>query len=421
MIKITIIAIVITLITIIVKNGYLVNFKSKSVFGVIKEKSNSDFIFLVIFFIFLFVPMSHISQEETSKQENRFLAKWHPLITQEGKFNYNFGNDFNEWFNDRFYLRQYFINCKNSLTFLIANKCEKGYLDSDTQTMYPIWSFGHYDMKTVKKNFEALFDFNKYCKAHNIKLYVLIVPNKADIHTTKCNFIKDDYRHKDFLDYVHGLQRKNDLKIIYPYERMKEAAEKGSVLYFKTEHHWTDDGAFIGYQELMKVISKDFPDVKTLTINDYDIFYDKKVRGDFLRDFNYGQDCMRMGIMDSVCKIYHKYDYRYYRNKDFDNLDETIIFEKYHYGKIYNYDKAVNHRIILLGTSQNESLTEFIPFCFRHVKRIRNNDVVGIQEKDEFKIISRYEKEMLDYKPEIIIFCITYENIDKLYNLFETE
>lgn len=334
MIKITIIAIVITLITIIVKNEYLVNFRPKSVFGVIKEKSNSDFIFLVIFFIFLFVPMSHISQKETSKQENRFLAKWHPLITQEGKFNYNFGNDFNEWFNDRFYLRQYFINCKNSLTFLIANKCEKGYLDSDTQTMYPIWSFGHYDMKTVKKNFEALFEFNKYCKAHNIKLYVLIVPNKADIHTTKCNFIKDDYKH---------------------------------------------------------------------------------------RDFNYGQDCMRMGIMDSVCKIYHKYDYRYYRNKDFDNLDETIIFEKYHYGKIYNYDKAANHRIILLGTSQNESLTEFIPFCFRHVKRIRNNDVVGIQEKDEFKIISRYEKEMLDYKPEIIIFCITYENIDKLYNLFETE
>lgn len=389
-------------------------------FSIIEKKSRIDYIFLAIFFVFLFVPMSYINEGEIAKKENRFLAKWQPLINKEGKFNYKFGKDFNNWFNDRFCLRQNFVNCRNSLTFLIANKCEKGFFDKDTQTIYPVWSFGHYDITTVKTNFKALFHFNEYCKAHNIKLYVLIAPNKADVHTTKCNFVKDNNKHIDFLDYIHSLQEKDDLKIIYPFERMKKIADIGFLLYFKTEHHWTDDGAFIAYQELMKVINKDFPDVKTLTINDYDIFYNKKVRGDFLRDFNYGQDCGKMGIYDNICRIYHKEDYRYYRHKDFNNLNETIIFKKYHFGKMYSYDKAADYRVILLGTSQSENLTEFIPFSFKNVKRIRNNSV-GVKEDEEFKIIKRYEKEILDYKPDIIIFCITLNNIERLRKLFEME
>ena len=37
----------------------------------------------------------------------------------------------------------------------------------------------------------------------------------------------------------------------------------------------------------------------------------------------------------------------------------------------------------------------------------------------EFKIMKYYKQEILDYKPDIIIFCITYRNISHLKNLFE--
>ncbi len=40
-------------------------------------------------------------------------------------------------------------------------------------------------------------------------------------------------------------------------------------LYFKTDSHWTDYGAFIAYQELFNHISKTFPDAKPLSLEDF--------------------------------------------------------------------------------------------------------------------------------------------------------
>ena len=169
----------------------------------------------------------------------------------------------------------------------------------------------------------------------------------------------------------------------------------------------------------MKIINKDYPDINILDSNDFNIFYNKKVRGDFWRDFNYGQNCSRMGLLNILCKMYHKYDYRYYKYKDFDNLYTTVIDTKYHLEKLYCYDKGANYRVIQLGTSQNENLTEFTPFTFKHVKRIRNNNVQGIKAEEEFKIKKYYKDEILEYKPDIIIFCITYDNILKLHKFYE--
>ena len=169
----------------------------------------------------------------------------------------------------------------------------------------------------------------------------------------------------------------------------------------------------------MKVISNDYPNIKILNANDFDYFYDKNVRGDFFRNFNHGQDCERMGISKSVCKKYHQYDYTYYKYKDFDNLKTTVINTEHHLEKLYDYDKGANYKVVQLGTSQNENLTEFIPFTFKHVKRLRNNNVQGIKTEDEFKIIKYYKDEILEYKPNMIIFCITYDNISELHKLFE--
>lgn len=413
--KIFVIIIVLTYLLAYKLTNYIADFKT------IENKSRIEIIFLSIFFIFLFIPMSHISQEEISKQENRYLAKWQPIVNENGELNFDFGKNFNDWFNDRFCLRKNFINFNNSIKILFTSKCEKGFLDKNTYTTYPNWSFGHHDIELIKDNFKALYQFNDYCKKNNIKLYTLIVPQKADVHPTKYNFIQDDYKHDAFLNYVKELQQENKIKIIYPYEKIREEAQAGKIMYFKTEHHWTDEGAFVGYQELMKSINKDYPDIKVLTKNDFNIFSDKKIRGDFGRYFGYGQDCWRMGISEIICKKYHNFDYNYFKHKDFENLDENIINIEYHYGKLYQYNKGANHRIIQLGTSQNENLTEFIPFTFKAVKRLRNNNVKGIKFEDEFKIIKYYQEEILEYNPEIIIFCITYGNIKELHNLFTME
>lgn len=91
-------------------------------FSSIKHKSRIDIIFLTIFFIMLLIPFSHINKEDKSLSENRMLAKWKPLINQEGKLNYNFGKDFESWFNDRFNTREFLVSVKSIIPHKTTNK-----------------------------------------------------------------------------------------------------------------------------------------------------------------------------------------------------------------------------------------------------------------------------------------------------------
>lgn len=394
---------------------YLADFKTE------KKKSRIKIIFLTIFFVLLFIPMSHMDNEEMSIQENRLLAKWKPLMMDDYEINFEFGKNFNEWFNDHFAFRQSLVNIHSNLVLLLSDRLETGSFDKRTKTLYAKGSFGHNDVDVIKDNFKALYKFNDYCNQHGIKLYVLIVPNKADIHTTKMNYVKDDYKHKDFLKYIEEVNKENRIKVVYPYKAMIQAVNQGKQLYFKTEHHWTDDGAYIGYKLLMNEIVKDYPDIYTLTDDDFEYFTNKKVRGDFVREFFNGQDCHRIGISKLLCQEYHQYDYTYYKHKQFDALKTVTINTKHRLEKNYYYSGGADYRVIQLGTSMNENLTEFIPFTFKNVKRIRNNGVQERKESEEFKIIKYYEDEILSYQPDMIIFCITYSNIPQLHDLFNLE
>ena len=395
-------------------SDYIADFKT------VEGKSRVDILFLTIFFAFLFVPMSHIDQKEMSKQENRFLAKWQPLIKENNEINFDFGKNFNDWFNDRFCLRQELVNIYTFISMTLDNKCNEGVFDKKQQMLYTKYVFGHFGVDLAKKNFESLYKFNEFFKTHNIKLYVLIVPGKADVYPTQYNYLKDDKLHTDFLNYISEIQKENKLKVIYPFEELKNGTNN-EMMYFKTEHHWTDDGAFIGYKAIIKEINKDYPNIKPLTGDDFEYFYDKRVRGEFNRKLDNGQDCWRMGLSDFLCNKYHTYDYRYYKHKAFDNLETQVINTDHHYGKIFHYDKGAKLRVIQLGTSQNENLTEFIPFTFRDVKRLRINTVKNMPFEEEYKLIKYYKDEMLEYKPDIVIFCITYDNIKRLHKLVDME
>ena len=76
-----------------------------AIFKSIKNKPRIEILFLAIIIIMLFLPMCHIDKKDKSRSENRTLAKYKPFI-QDNKINYNYGRDFDNWFNDRFFLRK---------------------------------------------------------------------------------------------------------------------------------------------------------------------------------------------------------------------------------------------------------------------------------------------------------------------------
>ena len=87
---------------------YLAQFKFK------EKTSRIDIVFVTVFFVLLFIPMMKISDAEKSDQENRMLAKYVPFI-KDGQINLKYSTNFESWYNDRFFGREFLINIYNFL------------------------------------------------------------------------------------------------------------------------------------------------------------------------------------------------------------------------------------------------------------------------------------------------------------------
>ena len=398
-----------------------------------KSNLKIDLCFLIVFFIILFIPVSKINHDKKAQYENRYLSEFKPLF-YENKFNYDFGKNFDDWFGDRFNFRNELINLAKRIEFYSANKAQKSnflalptktkavkpkqeenkeyYIDNENKIIYINREFWSYSDVFLNKAFEEISKFEKFLSENKIKFYLLLVPSKIYIYPTKIR----KYR-KDFLDEFNYYKEKTGLNIIYPLEELRKES-KNNYVFFKTDHHWTDDGAYIGYQELMKAIKKDYPKVKITTRKDYDYFYSKKVRGDFKREFTNGDSCQYLNISDNICDEFLNVKYRYYKHKNFNALKTKTTDKPKKREKEYYYPYGLNKKVILYGTSMSENLGEFLPFSFKNVRRIRNNIVQQVPPNDEFKIMKYHKEEILNYKPDIFIMCLVIPNLMEIKKIF---
>ena len=108
-------------------------------FNTIKGKSRVEVIFLTIFFIFLFIPMLHINQEDISQRENRTLAQWKPLIQENNTINFEFDKDFNNWFDDRFNLRELFLKIHDLKFILSRNLMTENIMKGPDDWLFLSW------------------------------------------------------------------------------------------------------------------------------------------------------------------------------------------------------------------------------------------------------------------------------------------
>lgn len=412
--KIFVIIAVLTFLFVYKISNYVAEFKT------IKGKSRIEIIFLTVFFAYLFVPMSYINQDVISEKENRVLAQWKPFITKSGEINQNFGKDVNEWFNDRFNLRRELLKMHTTFSVLLTKEAEEGVIDRNG-FLFLKSEINHSRYEKISEaDYDALRQLNIFCRQNNIELYVLIVPDKSYVQIPSKKILLHDNYAEILNEKVKELNAQSGVKTIYPLEEMRQAVKQHDM-YFRTEHHWTDDGAFVGYQAIMKAISLKHSDIKILDENDFNISLNNMVRGDWYRDYNYGSSADVLNLPKLYVKKLHKVNYRYFTYKNINNIKTKVIHTyKKRYKEYYNPEGA-NYRVIQLGTSHNENLTEFVPATFKNVLRIRNNSVDGISSKDEFKIIKYYKKQILDYKPDMIIFCISQANILQLHDIFNEE
>ena len=369
---------------------YIVEFKT------VKNCSKADIFFLALFFIFLFIPMSHINQDKISKAENRTLAKWHSII-ENNKINYQFGKNFENYFNDRYALRYRFIKSYNTSKIHIDKhyKTSKGYIGNE-EYMFLFWrdeTLNYYSDIEVKKIYKYIKSLINITNKKGIDLYVVIVPIQNDIYSEKRALY---YPQKSKFYKIYDIFKyKEKFEIVYPREQfLKE--KKNHQMFYKQDVHYTDYGALVSYNELIKQMQKKYKDLYPISENDMKIAYSD--RQNTFHDG--GEHDTIWQLLQLTKKDYPPHTYKYYYLDDNKNIKSDNNEER----KIYYNPNGYNKNVMLLGNSFIEAQNFLFASTFKKTVSIRTNPS-KMPRKQHYNL-NRFVKLLDNYKPDILVFLI---------------
>ena len=202
-------------------------------------------IFLLLIFGFTTANLL-TSDRDFSENENRPLAQT-PKFSITALFEGDYTSDVETYLTDQFVGRDQFIGIKTEADYLFGKRdandvyfAENGYL-IQKNTPESI------DQERLARNIDSLAFFagravSRYGKEH---FRVMIVPTAGEILKEKLPPFAQEFSQPELLTTIQGKMPKGtfiDLQNI-----LREHKEE--YIFYKTDHHWTTDGAFYGYEE----------------------------------------------------------------------------------------------------------------------------------------------------------------------------
>lgn len=186
------------------------------------------------------ISSADLPENAFSENENRYLEKM-PEFNFDTVTDKSFMTKFENFFSDRIVLREQWIGLMNNFDRILGKKEIKGIFTEDGRMMQS-WRTSDYSVDSVNKNLAAMEKFaEKYPK---MKMYFMLAPNAQEIYSdtlpANCGaadqklFIKNCY---DSLPSITGIDVYSGL-----------LAAKNEYIYYRTDHHWTSYGAYIGYK-----------------------------------------------------------------------------------------------------------------------------------------------------------------------------
>jgi hypothetical protein len=244
---------------------------------------------------------------------------------------------------------------------------------------------------------------------------LVIAPNKETIYpeylpSQLYRPIRDKTVLDDFLTY---LKRHSNVNIV-DLRRPLIQAKKEGLLFHKTDTHWNNYGAFVGYAKMMEPVSKWFRQVRVLSLNDFKVTTKSRPAGD-LADMIGGTEFLEESEFDfQPIKPFSSYmidwkNYKEFSMKKHDaSLPRALIFrdsfavalqqflnENFQYVKYYwrRWDPEISIHSIIRDVKPDIVIEEFVE---RGVKTLP--DFSSVQTSSSSKLY----KSLFDTANEII-------------------
>lgn len=197
----------------------------------------------VVFLLMLILPDKSFSDEE-----NRVLQK-NPEFSISSYMEGRYESKLENYANDQFLFRNFFIKIKAAAD-VTAGKLEANgvYRGKDRYLMEDI---SVPDAKNFDRTINALTTFKKHHK--RMPMHFLLAPNAANILEDKLPAFVQVADQDKYMDEFFSSIQSAGIKPIDVRKSFEKAAKKDETqLYYRTDHHWTTDGAFLAYKKAVK-------------------------------------------------------------------------------------------------------------------------------------------------------------------------
>ena len=343
-------------------------------------------VFCCIFFTGFLIGYLLTPETEFSEMENRYLTT-RPALSLSGLSDGSFMSSFEAYTGDQLPLRNGLIKLKSIVERIELKRENNGIIRGKNGQLFEK-AFSYH--KNLSRNEEILLSF---LKEADREIYVGLIPNSFEIQReqlpkgTPC--VSEKKAIAGFYEELSGLPLVHTINLYQPlYEH------RGERLYYYTDHHWTTDGAYIGYVKILEELSRQkqeelrpvditklarnaaegfygtyYSKYKGISIEpDELVYYETPIESYVNQDTGESYD----GLYDlSKLEVYDKYAMFLYGNPGTGMIetgrsdrDKTLIIFKDSYSNClipflsYNYGRIVTVDLRYFGGSVSELLSE---------------------------------------------------------------
>ena len=260
-------------------------------------KLNKMFVGVVISIWCVMVLLNFfLPKVEFSDSENRFLTRL-PSFSTDSLVKGTYMQKVDDYINDHFIGRDTWIAMKSQMEYILGKRENNGVFIGENRL---IEDLPPPDAEMVSKNIDGL---KRFAEIFRKPAYLLIAPSAESVQSDKLPRFAHSWDQKSFIADVNT-QLEGLIKPINIYDTLY--LHKDEYIYYKTDHHWTTDGAFLAYQETAAAMGLNLKTFSDFVVNDvstdfYGTLYSKSgyknVTADTIRSYEIGK-ALKMTVLN---------------------------------------------------------------------------------------------------------------------------
>ena len=361
---------------------------------------------LMLLFILglLSVPLLHhafVPVKGFSELENRVLSqeiRWDKDLMKSGVL----AERVESYAQDQFPFREALINLKSDVEVLLGKGVNNGvYMGEDG---YLFKKSGVYEEEILIENSKAMKTLSEFLED---RLKIIIAPTSSMVLEEKLpDFVNAD-QEKDYYQFILGEQKTSQVLPVFE-KLLKHDQEE---IYFKTDHHWTQYGAYLAYVELMHSFTLKPVDNALLSvqkIHDFQGTHYSRFRGSFIKgeDFVFYESENQDYTVEYIAE--ERMEDKILFKDNLMNRDKYKVYLDGNYPliRIRNPHAEYEEKVLVIKDSFANAMVPYLAESFSEVHyldlRYNNTSLKEYVEKEEFtRVILLYGMDTIGEDPNL--------------------